>query len=147
MNKPTSGHVRKASDSFQVSHFQEVKVENLNETQLGVEVNAKIFEVGDLVSVKGLSKGRGFAGHMKRHNFGGGRKSHGKNSVMRKAGSVGAGTDPGKVWKGTRMAGQMGNDSVTVKNLEVIRLDVDNNLVFLKGAIPGANNGLVYLMR
>jgi len=66
---------------------------------------------------------------------------------MRKAGSVGAGTDPGKVWKGTRMAGQMGNDSVTVKNLEIIRLDIDNNLVFIRGAIPGANNGLVYLMR
>ena len=66
---------------------------------------------------------------------------------MSKAGSVGAGTDPGRVWKGTRLAGQMGNDSVTVKNLELIRLDVDNNFVFLKGAIPGANNGLVYLMR
>ena len=147
MVKPISGHVKKASDSLSISHFQEIRVESLNETQLGSEVNAKIFELGDLVTVKGVSKGRGFAGHMKRHNFSGGRKSHGKNSVMRKAGSVGAGTDPGKVWKGTRMAGQMGNDSVTVKNLEVIRLDVDKNLVFIKGAIPGANNGLVYLMR
>ena len=147
MNKPIGGHVKKASDNLTVSHFQEIRVESLDDTQLGSEINANIFEIGDLVTVKGVSKGRGFAGHMKRHNFGGGRKSHGKNSVMRKAGSVGAGTDPGKVWKGTRMAGQMGNDSVTVKNLEIIRLDIDNNLVFIRGAIPGANNGLVYLMR
>jgi len=147
MIKPMSGHINKAADGIKVSHLKEVRMNQLDEVTLGDEINSKIFEVGDLVTVKGTSKGRGFAGHMKRHNFGGGRKSHGKNSVMRKAGSVGAGTDPGKVWKGTRMAGQMGNDSVTVKNLEVIRLDVDNNLVFIKGAIPGANNGLVYLTK
>ena len=81
------------------------------------------FELGDFVSVTGTSKGRGFAGHMKRHGFGGGRRSHGKNSVMRKAGSIGAGSDPSRVWPGTRMAGSVfGNDrGSTVKNLEVIR--------------------------
>ena len=149
MVKPLKGHIGKAAKAkdINVSHFKEIRMDNSDEITLGSEIDSKIFEVGDLVTVKGTSKGRGFAGHMKRHNFSGGRKSHGKNSVMRKAGSVGAGTDPGKVWKGTRMAGQMGNDCVTVKNLEVIRLDLDNNLVFIKGAIPGANNGLVYLMK
>ena len=147
MNKPIKGHVNKASNSVHINHFREVRVESLEGITLGSQINAQIFEVGDLVNVKGASKGRGFAGHMKRHNFSGGRKSHGKNSVMRKAGSIGAGTDPGKVWKGTRMAGQMGNDYVTIKNLEVIRLDIDNNLIFIKGSVPGANNGLVYMMK
>ena len=72
------------------------------------------FEEGDYLNVTGTSIGKGFAGHMKRHNFSGGRRSHGKNSVMRKSGSIGAGTDPGKVWKGTRMAGRMGNQKITV---------------------------------
>ena len=81
------------------------------------------FSIGDRVFVTGKSKGKGFAGHMKRHNFGGGRASHGKNSVMRKAGSVGAGTWPGRVWKGTRMAGRMGGDNVRVSNLKVVKID------------------------
>ena len=84
---------------------------------------------------------------MKRHNFSGGRASHGKNSVMRKAGSVGAGTSPGKIWKGSRMAGRMGNEIVSIKNLQVTRIEKDRNLVFIKGAVPGANNGIVYISK
>ena len=103
--------------------------------------------MGDFVSVSGVSKGKGFAGHMKRHGFSGGRASHGKNSVMRKAGSVGAGTSPGRVWAGTKMAGRMGNEKVTIKNLEVTRVEKDNNLVFIKGAVPGANNGILYISK
>ena len=94
-----------------------------------------------------VSKGKGFAGHMKRHGFSGGRRSHGKNSVMRKAGSVGAGTDPSRIWPGSRMAGRMGNAQVSVKNLEVARVEKDNNLIFIKGAVPGARNGIVYLSK
>ena len=84
---------------------------------------------------------------MKRHGFSGGRRSHGKNSVMRKAGSVGAGTDPSRIWPGSRMAGRMGNTQVSVINLEVARVEKDNNLIFIKGAVPGARNGIVYLLK
>jgi len=84
---------------------------------------------------------------MKRHNFGGGRASHGKNSVMRKAGSVGAGTDPGRIFPGMKMAGRMGNDKVTVKNLEVLNIDYNNDLIFIKGALPGSNNNYLYLTK
>ncbi len=83
--------------------------------------------------LRGYQKGKGFAGHMKRHNFSGGRASHGKNSVMRKAGSIGAGTSPGRVWKGMRMAGRMGNDQVTVKNLEIIKMDSEKIYYLLVG--------------
>ena len=84
---------------------------------------------------------------MKRHNFSGGRASHGKNSVMRKAGSIGAGTSPGRVWKGTRMAGRMGNDQVTIKNLEIIKMDSEKNLLFVSGSVPGANNNILYISK
>ena len=84
---------------------------------------------------------------MKRHNFGGGRASHGKNSVMRKAGSIGAGTSPGRVWKGTRMAGRMGNDKVTIKNLELIKVDADRNLLYVSGSVPGPNKNIIYISR
>ena len=84
---------------------------------------------------------------MKRHGFGGGRRSHGKNSVMRKSGSVGAGSDPSRVFPGMKMAGRKGNYTKTIKNLSVIKLDYDNNLIFVTGSVPGANNGLVYLSK
>ena len=84
---------------------------------------------------------------MKRDGFSGGRRSHGKNSVMRKAGSIGAGSDPSRVWLGTRMAGRFGNDRVTVKNLEVIRVDVESNLVFIKGAVPGVQNSFILIKK
>ena len=90
--------------------LKEFKVKDLENFNLGDEINVSAFKVGDKVRVSGKSIGRGFAGHMKRHGFSGGRKSHGKNSVMRKAGSIGAGSDPSRVWKGTRMAGRMGGE-------------------------------------
>ena len=84
---------------------------------------------------------------MKRHGFGGGRASHGKNSVMRKSGSVGAGTDPGRIFPGMKMAGRMGGNKVTVKNLQVLNIDYDNNLVFVKGAVPGSKNNYLFLTK
>jgi large subunit ribosomal protein L3 len=120
--------------------LKEFVSQNLDGVELGQKISADIFAMGDFVSVSGISKGKGFAGHMKRHGFSGGRASHGQNSVMRKAGSVGAGTSPGRVWAGTKMAGRMGNEKVTVQNLEVKRVEKDKNLVFIKGAVPGANN-------
>jgi len=143
-NKSLIGHFEKAGIPSK-KYLKEFKYLHIDEIELGSEININQYVVGDLVNVTGITKGKGFAGHMKRHNFSGGRASHGKNSVMRKAGSVGAGTDPGKVWKGTRMAGRMGNDKLTTKNIKVVRLDENKNLIFLKGAIPGSNNKIVYL--
>jgi large subunit ribosomal protein L3 len=146
LNMSEKGHCKKAGISGK-KILKEFRTHNVNNIELGQEVTADIFKVGDTVSVTGVSKGRGFAGHMKRHNFSGGRASHGKNSVMRKAGSVGAGTSPGRIWKGSRMAGRMGNETVSVKNLMVTRIEKDKNLVFIKGAIPGAKNGIVYISK
>ena len=144
-NKSLRGHYLKSGVTSK-KHLKEFRLEKVDkDVELGLELNIGQYNVGEFLTVTGYSKGRGFAGHMKRHNFSGGRASHGKNSVMRKAGSVGAGTDPGKVWLGTRMAGRMGNDKVSIKNLEVLRLDMENNLIFLKGSIPGPNNNIVYL--
>ena len=146
INKSEKGHFDKAGLSGK-KILKEFNVDNVVDFKLGQEIKINIFNVGDYVSVTGISKGKGFAGHMKRHNFGGGRASHGKNSVMRKAGSVGAGTSPGRVWKGTRMAGRMGGDTVSIKNLQVTRVDGSSNLLFVKGAVPGANNGIVYIKK
>jgi large subunit ribosomal protein L3 len=140
------GHVLKSGVSG-LRNFKEFRTESNSDVKLGSKVDSSIFELGDFIAVTGVSKGRGFAGHMKRHGFGGGRRSHGKNSVMRKPGSIGAGSDPSRVWLGTRMAGRFGNDRVTVKNLEVIRVDSESNLVFIKGAVPGAKNGFIYLVK
>ncbi len=140
------GHFKKAGVSAK-NILKEISTDNVDGIDLGQNIDADIFETGDLVTVSGISKGKGFAGHMKRHGFSGGRRSHGKNSVMRKAGSVGAGTDPSRIWPGTRMAGRMGNTKVSVRNLEVIRVEKDKNLLFIKGAIPGAKRGIVYITK
>ena len=144
INKSEKGHCDKAGISVKkiLKEFQSL---DSIDVELGQEVTADIFEIGDTVSVSGVSKGKGFAGHMKKHNFSGGRASHGKNNVMRKAGSVGAGTSPGKIWKGTRMAGRMGGDNVTINNLKIIKIDSDNNLLFIKGAVPGASKSILYI--
>ena len=144
--KSEKGHFEKVGVPIK-KFVKEFASDKLEDVEPGQEINADIFETGDFVSVTGVSKGKGFAGHMKRHGFSGGRRSHGKNSVMRKAGSVGAGSDPSRIWPGSRMAGRMGNAQVSVKNLEVARVEKDNNLIFIKGAVPGARNGIVYLSK
>ena len=145
--KSLMGHFKKSKSSPK-SHLKEFRsldvVENIS---LGDTVTVNQFSEGDYVTVTGVSKGKGFAGHMKRHGFGGGRASHGKNSVMRKAGSVGAGTSPGRIFPGMKMAGRMGNQKVSVKNLSVVNIDKAKNLIFVSGAIPGANNKIVYLTK
>tara|TARA_B100001250_G_C19740402_1_gene762786 strand:- start:694 stop:1320 length:627 start_codon:yes stop_codon:yes gene_type:complete len=143
-NKPIIGHCSK-SNSKPKRVMKEFRVNKSKSYELGAEITVSAFNPGDFVSITGKSKGKGFAGHMKRHGFGGGRRSHGKNSVMRKAGSIGAGSDPSRVWKGTRMAGRLGNDRVKISNLEVVKVNIANNLVYIKGSIPGAINGIVYL--
>ena len=145
-NKSEKGHFDKAGVPVK-KILKEFVSQDLEGVELGQKISADIFEAGDFVSVSGISKGKGFAGHMKRHGFSGGRASHGKNSVMRKAGSIGAGTSPGRVWAGTKMAGRMGNEKVSIKNLEVTRVEKEKNLVFIKGAVPGANNGILYISK
>ena len=145
-NKSEKGHFDNAGVPVK-KILKEFVSQNLDGVEIGQKISADIFDAGDCVSVSGVSKGKGFAGHMKRHGFSGGRASHGKNSVMRKAGSVGAGTSPGRIWAGTKMAGRMGNEKVSVRNLEVTRVEKDKNLVFIKGAVPGANNGIIYIIK
>ena len=147
LTKPLMGHFAKAKIAPKkvLKEFRLDKIDNI--PNIGDEVNLKQFNVGDFLTVTGKSIGKGFAGHMKRHNFGGGRASHGKNSVMRKSGSVGAGTDPGRIFPGMKMAGRMGDEKVTVKNLEVLNIDYSNNLIFIKGALPGSNNNYLYLTK
>jgi large subunit ribosomal protein L3 len=106
-----------------------------------------IFEAGEKVDVIGTSKGRGFAGVMKRWNFGGGPRTHGQSDRMRAPGSIGGGTTPGKVYKGLKMGGHMGNRRITVKGLEIIEIDAERNLLMIKGGIPGATNSLVHIRR
>ncbi len=143
--KSDQGHFSKANLKDSLKVLKEFKTDINSQDLLGSEILVNSFSEGEYVTVTGKSKGKGFAGHMKRHNFGGGRASHGKNSVMRKAGSVGAGTWPGRVWPGTRMAGRMGSEKVTVENLKVVKVDNNKNLLFVKGAIPGPSKSIVYI--
>ena len=145
--KPLKNHFKKYNSEPGEIVF-EVEIDDSFEISPGSIVKVSdIFEVGQKVDISGLSKGKGFAGVMKRHGFGGGRASHGKNSVMRKPGSVGAGADPSRIWKGKKMPGRYGGYNVTCKNLEILKIDLENNLLFIKGAVPGANNGLVTIYR
>ncbi len=146
LSKPMIGHHKKANSTLK-RFLKEFRYKNSSDVNPGSEITLNQFKAGDLLNITGKSKGKGFAGHMKRHNFGGGRASHGKNSVMRKAGSIGAGTSPGRVWKGTRMAGRMGNDKVTIKNLELIKVDADRNLLYVSGSVPGPNKNIIYISR
>ena len=146
INKSEKGHYDKAGVSVKKT-LKEFSYPDAGDVELGQKITTDIFEIGDTVSVSGVSKGKGFAGHMKRHGFSGGRASHGKNSVMRKAGSIGAGTDPARVWKGTRMAGRMGGDNVSIKNISIVRIDLSKNLLYLKGSVPGANKGLLFISK
>ncbi len=152
LNRPERGHLAKAASSGTkvplLRHLREFGLDDPAEVSLGQKVTvADIFKPGDLVDVTGTSKGRGFAGVVKRHGFGGGPKTHGQSDRWRAPGSIGAGTDPGRVWKGLRMAGHMGAARVTVQNLEVVQVDPERNLLVVKGAVPGHRNGLVLIRR
>jgi large subunit ribosomal protein L3 len=127
--------------------LREVPVDDPAETKVGDKVDASIFSEGERVDVIATSKGKGFAGVMKRHGFHGGPKTHGQSDRWRAPGSIGSGTTPGRVVKGLRMAGHMGSERVTVKNLRVVKVDPDKNLVAVKGAVPGPRGGLVVLKK
>lgn len=144
LNKPEKGHLKKLG-SFR--HLREFKHQDTAGIELGQKVNIDILQPGDIVDIVGISKGRGFAGVVKRHGFSGGPKTHGQSDRHRAPGSIGGGTDPGRVFKGQRMAGHMGNVRVTVRNLKVIKSDPDRNLLLIRGAVPGAPNGLLMIKK
>src|SRR3990167_7183943 len=128
--------------------FREVRVDQASELKVGDQIKLNdVLAVGDWVKVSGTVKGRGFAGVVKRHGFHGGPKTHGQSDRHRAPGSIGMRTTPGRVWKGKRMAGHYGVDTVTIKNLQVINLDEANNLVTVSGTVPGSRNGLLTLTK
>jgi large subunit ribosomal protein L3 len=143
-NKPMQGHFRPSRAS---RYLREVKADDPAEFSVGQTVSLDIFAEGEKVDVIGRSKGRGFAGTMKRHGFGGGPRTHGQSDRARAPGSIGGGTTPGKVFKGLKMAGHMGNRRITVKGLEIVKVDTDRNILAVKGGIPGAPNSLVQIRR
>ena len=147
LNKPLLGHLKKAGVKA-LRILREFRDFELDEpVQVGQEIRVDIFKEGDLVDVTGYSKGRGFAGVVKRHGFGGGPKTHGQSDRWRAPGSIGQASFPSRVFKGLRMAGRMGNRRVTVKNLQVVKVDPENNLIVVKGAVPGAVKGIVMIKR
>lgn len=143
-NKPQIGHLAK-NDLPPLRYLREVRVSDHNDLSEGQELDASVFEVGDRVDVIGTSKGRGFAGVVKRHGFGGGPKTHGQSDRWRAPGAISSGSTPGRVFKGLRMAGRMGNERVTVQNLEVVLVDPERNLLAVRGAVPGARGGLLII--
>jgi large subunit ribosomal protein L3 len=145
LTKPERGHLKNGVPPLR--DLREVPASEIDGIELGARVDVGMLKPGDRVDVVGVSKGKGFAGVMKRHNFHGGPKTHGQSDRWRAPGSIGAGTTPGRVFKGTKMAGHMGDERVTVQNLQVIQVDADRNLVALRGAIPGPRGGLIVIKK
>jgi len=144
LNAPESGHL-KGLGKFR--YLREFRTEDIGSVKHGDKIDVSFLKPGDLVDVIGFSKGRGFAGVVKRHHFAGGPKTHGQSDRHRAPGSIGATTFPGRVLKGKRMAGHMGSERVTVRNLQVVHIEQNRNLLLLKGAIPGANGGLLVIRK
>jgi large subunit ribosomal protein L3 len=142
LNSPEMGHLRGLEN---VRYLREFRADDISSIKRGDKVDVGFLKRGDLVNVTGLSKGRGFAGVVKRHHFAGGPKTHGQTDRHRAPGSIGSTTFPGRVLKGKRMAGHMGNKRVAVRNLEVIQADPERNLLLVKGAVPGADGGLLVI--
>jgi large subunit ribosomal protein L3 len=145
LNSPERGHLKNGIPPVRV--LREVPVTDLEEVTLGDRIDIGMIRQGERVDVVGTSKGKGFAGVVKRHGFRGGPKTHGQSDRWRAPGSIGSGTTPGRVMKGMKMAGHMGDDRVTVQNLEVIRVDTERNLIAIRGAIPGPRGGLIMIKK
>ncbi|MCT1453414.1 MULTISPECIES: 50S ribosomal protein L3 [unclassified Corynebacterium] len=140
--KPQAGHYKKAGQNPR-RHVAEIRMDDTSAYELGQEVTVNIFEGDTVVDVAGTTKGKGYAGAMKRHGFAGQGAAHGNQASHRRVGSIGGCATPGRVFKGTRMAGRMGGNRVTTQNLKIQRIDGDSNLLLIKGAIPGAKGSLV----
>ena len=146
VNNPQSGHFKKANIAPK-KYLAEFKPVQSFMYKKGQIFSVSIFKKGDLVDISGVTKGRGFSGVMKRHGFGGGPKTHGQREHPRSPGSIGQASDPSRVFKGIKMAGQYGNKHKTVRNLEIVSIDTEKNLLLLKGAAPGAKNSIVHISK
>ncbi len=147
VNKPGAGQFAKAGVAPH-RMLREFRTEGVDgDLEVGQVLDVSQFEAGDTVKVTGRSKGKGFAGVVKRHHFAGGPKTHGQSDRHRAPGSVGAGTTPGRVFKGTKMAGRMGGETVTVRHLLVCRADAERNLLLVRGAVPGVDSGLLLIRK
>lgn len=144
LNKPELGLFKKAGIEPK-KYIKEFKLDNMAEMEVGQVVNASVFEVGEKVDVAGVTKGHGFSGTIKRYGAGRLKETHGSGPCVRFTGSLGANSTPSKVLKGKRMPGQFGGDNVTIQNLEVVKVDVERNVILVKGAIPGSKGGLVVI--
>jgi large subunit ribosomal protein L3 len=144
LSRPEAGHF--ASAGVQPgTELVELRLDDISQYPVGHEFGADVFEAGEMVDAVGTSKGKGFAGVMKRHNFSGQKASHGAHLVHRMPGSVGQCATPARIFKGTRMAGRMGSDRVTTQNLRVVQADVDKNVVLVRGSVPGPKGGTVII--
>jgi len=142
LNKAEKGHLK---ENGNYRYLRELRTENVKDYQVGQKIDAGMFKAGDIVQVEGISKGKGFAGGVKRYHFKGGPKTHGQSDRHRAPGSIGSTTTPGRVFKGLRMAGHMGARKVTARNLVVIEVDIAKNVLLLKGAVPGAKGGILLI--
>jgi len=156
LSKPELGHQKslirtegegKYPKQYALKHLREFPDSDIASRTIGEEIKADIFKAGDVVDVTGTSKGKGFAGVVKRYHFRGGPKTHGQSDRVRAPGSIGSGTTPGRVVKGLRMAGHMGQERVTTQNVKIVRVDAEKNLILIKGTVPGVNGGLVMIRK
>jgi len=146
-NRPEAGHAARAGLDYVPEVLAEFEPEAEREYTPGEELTVEMFEVGQRVKISGRTKGRGFQGTVKRHNFGGSRASHGGSSILRKPGSIGPGTDPSRVIKGRKMSGQMGGTIRTALNRRVVAIDAEKNLLMIDGSVPGARNNVVLIRK
>lgn len=145
VNKPRQGHFKKADVALKRT-LKEFRLDDTDSVNVGDVFKADTFTVGDIVDVSGTSKGKGFQGTIKRHNQSRIKETHGSGPTHRHAGSMGANSSPSRIFKGKKLPGHMGSESVTVQNLTVVKVDVENNLIAIKGAVPGPNGGTVCII-
>ncbi|MCP5242132.1 MAG: 50S ribosomal protein L3 [Burkholderiales bacterium] len=147
VNKPLAGHYSKAGAEAGeiIKEFRVNSDEALGELKIGATIEIDIFQEGQKVDVSGITIGKGYAGTIKRHNFSANRTTHGNSKAHRKPGSIGMAQDPGRIFPGKRMSGQMGSVKKTIQNLEIIRIDKDKNLLLIKGSLPGSKGGKVFI--
>src|SRR4030042_3184359 len=144
LNSPQKGHLKEIG---QFKHLREFSIEDISSVQVGQKLDVDMFKPGDLLDVTGVSKGKGFAGVVKRYHFAGGPKTHGQSAPHRAPGSVGSTTTPGRVWKGQRMAGHMGHDRVTARNLKVVEVDLPRHVLWVRGPVPGHRKGMLIVKK
>ena len=143
LTKPEAGQLK---DLPKLATIHEFRLDEIDQYTVGQQLDVSLFQAGELVDVTGVSKGKGFAGHIKRHHFKRGPKTHGSDH-HREPGSIGPGTTPGRVYKGMRMAGHMGDQQTTIKKVRVVRTDPERNLMLVKGSLPGARNALIFVKK